>query len=166
MEEYLAFIEEIGRTINGEFTYRFYFTYDTEIVWGEYFNVCPCSIIPNLFPDINSLSHKVDISFSQQLNIVVNNMCFSMQDCIDGIIPLAFVDIYENDFLKYNNKPLFFPFGENKNIIINKCNSVNAIIGDFEIVATEKDNIIDAIIDNIDNDDEIIDNEDIDGFDF
>ena len=55
MEEYLAFIEEIGRTINGEYSYCFYFTYDTEIVWGEYFNVTPSAIIPDLQPDINAL---------------------------------------------------------------------------------------------------------------
>ena len=93
MEEYLAFVDEIGRTIDGYYTYKFDFTYDKEIVWGDFFNICPCSIVPNLIPDINTLSHTINIDLPSQLELAKNNMCFSMQDCIDGIIPLIFSEI-------------------------------------------------------------------------
>lgn len=161
MEEYLAFIDEIGRSIDGNYTYCFYFTYDKEIVWGEYFNICPTSIIPNLTPDNNTLSHKININFPQKLNLAKNNTCFSMQDCIDGILPLAFVDIYDNDKpLLYKNKPLFFPFGEDKNIIIEKCNTLNLLVGEIEEILNNNDEEIDNIINNINNSDDFDDDYD------
>ena len=39
MEEFLAFADAIGRTLDGKHRYRLDFTVDTETVWGEFFNV-------------------------------------------------------------------------------------------------------------------------------
>ena len=164
MEEYLAFIDEIGRSIDGNYTYCFYFTYDKEIVWGDYFNICPCSIVPNIFPDIKTLSHKVNIDFPERLQLAKYNMCFSMQDCIDGIIPMAFVDLYGEKVIFYKENPLFFPFGEDKNIVLEKCNLINVKIGEIEEVIIDDDKNIDSIIDNINNNED--DYNDDDDFDF
>ena len=165
MEEYSAFINEIGRSIDGKYTYCFYFTYDPEIVWGDYYNICPCSIVPNIMPDEKTLSHKVNVDLEEQLILAKNNMCFSMQDCIDGIIPLGFVDIYSDNVILYKEKPLYFPFGENKNELIEKLNSVNAIIGEIEdIIIDNGDKNIDSIIDNINNNEDYDD--DFDDIDF
>ena len=35
MDEYLAFVDEIGRTTDGKFIYRLDFTVDTDSVWGD-----------------------------------------------------------------------------------------------------------------------------------
>jgi hypothetical protein len=161
MEEYLAFIEEIGRTINGEYSYCFYFTYDTEIVWGEYFNVCPCSIIPNLMPDLNALSTKTIVSFPQKIMLAKNNMCFSMQDCIDGIIPLIFSEIDENT-IEYNNAPFFLRFGENFEDVENKIRSIGLEFIELHNIEKGDSSAIDALIDSIDND---LDSDDDDDFD-
>ena len=158
MDEYLAFISEIGRSINGKYTYCFYLTYDAEVIWGEYYNICPCSIVPNIMPDEKTLSHKFNVDLEEKLLLAKNNTCFSMQDCIDGIIPLGFVDIYSDNLMVYNEKPLYFPFGENKKNVFEKLNSVNAIISEIEdVVVNNGEENIDSIIDNINNDDDFDD---------
>lgn len=100
MSEFLAFVDEIGRGLDGGFLYRLDFTEDTEVVWGDFFNVVPAIIIPNLQPDINSLSSQAKISSPVRFNVASKNPCFSMQDCIDGIISLCFTDIDEEKQLK------------------------------------------------------------------
>ena len=111
MDEFLGFVDEIGRTTDGKYIYRFDFTTDTETIWGEYFNVTPTAIIPDLQVDINALSKQAKVIFPREMVIAKKNYCFSMQDCIDGIIPLIFSEISE-DGLEYNEAPLFFRFGE------------------------------------------------------
>ena len=61
MKEYLGFVDEIGRTTEGGYLYRFDFTYDPESLWGEFFNIPPACIIPNLEADINCLSHSAKV---------------------------------------------------------------------------------------------------------
>ena len=63
MEEFLGFVDEIGRTVDGKHIYRFDFTLDTETIWGEYFNVTPSAIIPDLQPDKNALSKQAKAIF-------------------------------------------------------------------------------------------------------
>ena len=111
MEEYLAFVDYIGRTIDGQYIYRFDFTVDPDSVWGEFFNVTPAGIVPDMQPDINSLSKTCKVNFPVEMQIAKKNYCFSMQDCIDGIIPVIFSEISE-DAVVYNDAPLFFKFGE------------------------------------------------------
>ena len=35
-EEYLGFVDEIGRTTDGKYLYRFDFTYDPDSLWGAF----------------------------------------------------------------------------------------------------------------------------------
>ena len=152
MKEYLAFVDEIGRTIDGYYTYKFDFTYDKEIVWGDFFNICPCSIVPNLIPDINTLSHTINIDLPSQLELAKNNMCFSMQDCIDGIIPMAFTDINDPDHvIFFEKKPLIFNFGDNMEELLEKCKKMGFRLSELMEVIKNNDGTLDNIIDNINN---------------
>ena len=110
MNDFLGFVDEIGRTTDGKYIYRFDFTTDTETIWGEYFNVTPTAIIPDLQVDINALSRQAKVVFPREMVIAKKNFCFSMQDCIDGIIPLIFSEIDE-ETLMYLDKPFFIHFG-------------------------------------------------------
>ena len=149
MEEYLAFVDYIGRTIDGQYIYRFDFTVDADSVWGEYFNVTPAGIVPDLQPDINSLSKSCKVNFPIEMQLAKKNYCFSMQDCIDGIIPLIFSEISE-DGLEYNDGPLFFKFGENFETIRKTLQSINIELYDIEDVKKGDESAIDDLIDNID----------------
>lgn len=150
MEEYLAFVDFIGRTIDGNFIYRFDFTFDPDTVWGEYFNITPAAIIPDLQPDKNSLSSTCKVIFPIEMEIAKKNYCFSMQDCIDRIIPLIFSEISEKT-IEYNDGPLFLMFGERIENIKNILESINIKLFDFETVEKGDESTIDDLIDSIDN---------------
>ena len=164
MNEFLGFVDLIGRTIDGKYIYRFDFTTDIDVLWGEYFNVTPSAIIPDLQPDKNTLSRSGKIIFPREMVIAKKNYCFSMQDCIDGIIPLIFSEIDE-ETLELDEKPFFIRFGESFNDVKEKLNKVN--LDFFEIYEIEKgdNSAIDALIDNLDVVEENDDN-DIDNLDF
>lgn len=150
MEDFLGFVDLIGRTIDGKYIYRFDFTTDIDVLWGEYFNVTPSGIIPDLQPDKNALSRSGKIIFPREMIIAKKNYCFSMQDCIDGIIPLIFSEIDEKT-LKLDEKPFFIKFGESFNEVKEKLNKVN--LDFFELYEIEKgdNSAIDALINDLES---------------
>lgn len=142
MQEYLAFIDEIGRTIDGNYLYRFDFTKEPDTVWGEYFNVTPSIIIPNLQPDNATLSKTGRVELPIHILLAKKSGCFSMQDCFDNIIPLGFTAIDdEND--------LIFRFGDTYESVIEKLHEYNTDLVDIEEIETDGDEIIDNLIENI-----------------
>jgi len=150
MDEYLAFIDFIGRTVCGEYIYRFDFTTDTDTVWGEYFNVVPSAIIPNLQPDMNCISKNFKITLPKELVLAKNSYCFSMQDCMDGINPLCFSEINEN-LIAIDESPLFFRFGENYDKIIEKLSKINVYPYDIINVTHGDYTAIDDLLNDFDN---------------
>ena len=165
MEDFLGFVDLIGRTIDGKYIYRFDFTTDTDVLWGEYFNVTPSGIIPDLQPDKNALSRSGKIIFPREMVIAKKNYCFSMQDCIDGIIPLIFSEIDE-ETLELDEKPFFIRFGESFNEVKEKLNKVN--LDFFELYEIEKgdDSAIDALINDLETENEEDDYNNEDDLDF
>jgi hypothetical protein len=153
MEDFLCFVDLIGQTIDGKYIYRFDFTIDTDVVWGEYFNVTPSAIIPDLQPDKNSLSHSGKVIFPHEMIIAKRNYCFSMQDCIDGIVPLIFSEIDE-DAIELNDGPFFLRFGEPINEVLEKLKKVGLELYDFVEIEKGDSNAIDALIDNLEIDEE------------
>ena len=165
MEDFLGFVDLIGRTIDGKYIYRFDFTTDTDVLWGEYFNVTPSGIIPDLQPDKNALSRSGKIIFPREMVIAKKNYCFSMQDCIDGIIPLIFSEIDE-ETLELDEKPFFIRFGESFNEVKEKLDKVN--LDFFELYEIEKgdDSAIDALINDLEAENEEDDYNDEDDLNF
>lgn len=161
MEDFLGFVDLIGRTIDGRYIYRFDFTTDIDVLWGEYFNVTPSGIIPDLQPDKNALSRSGKIIFPREMVIAKKNYCFSMQDCIDGIIPLIFSEIDE-ETLELDEKPFFIKFGESFNDVQEKLEKVGLEF--FELYEIEKgdDSAIDALINDLDSDDENNEDDELD----
>lgn len=159
MEEYLAFVDYIGRTIDGQYIYRFDFTVDADSVWGDFFNVTPAGIVPDMQPDKNSLSKTCKVNFPKEMQIAKKNYCFSMQDCIDGIIPVVFSEISE-DAVVYNDAPLFFKFGEEYETVKNVLTSLGIEMYDMELVEKGDESAIDKLIDNMDLINDIANDED------
>lgn len=149
MEEYLAFVDYIGKTIDGKYIYRFDFTVDTDTVWGDFFNVTPSGIVPDLHPDINTLTKTCKVNFKKEMQLAKKNYCFSMQDCIDGIIPLIFSEISEN-LIEYNDSPLFFRFGEPFENVKKILDSIGIEMYDIEEIKKGDESAIDDLINNID----------------
>ena len=157
MEEYLAFVDFIGMGIDGEYIYRFDFTYDTDSVWGDFFNIAPSALIPDLQPDKNSLSRTAKAKLPLEMQLAKKNSCFSMQDCIDGIIPMMFSEIDEN-MIEYEDRPLFFRFGDTYSKVEKTLKDLGIEFFDIEDVEKGDESAIDALIDNID----LINNNDTD----
>jgi hypothetical protein len=162
MDEFLGFIDLVGLTIDGRPIYRFDFTYDTETIWGDYFNITPSAIIPDLQPDKNAISKQAKAIFPREMVIAKKNYCFSMQDCIDGIIPLIFSEI-DDETLEYDNKPFFLRFGENLETVVEKLKLVNIEFYEIEEMKNGDESAIDALIENMD--DSLIEDEDDDDYD-
>ena len=150
MTEYLAFVDEVGRTIDGKYIYRFDFTVDAETVWGEFFNVAPSAIVPNIQPDKNTLSKTGLAVFPRQMVIAKKNYCFSMQDCIDGIISMFFCEIDDN-MLEYNGAPFHLDFGEDMESVLEKFKAIGVELYDLKEVERGDESAIDNLLDSMDN---------------
>lgn len=153
MIEYLGFVDEIGRTTDGKYVYRFDFTVDKDTIWGEYFNITPSAIIPDLQADINSLTKQAKVIFPREMVIAKKNFCFSMQDCIDGIIPLIFCEIDEETII-IDEKPFFIQFGETYENVEKILEKAGLSFFDVEIVEKGDDSMIDELINSLEDDDE------------
>jgi len=152
-DEYLGFVAEIGRTTDREYMYRFDYTYDPDSLWGEFFNIPPACIVPELAPDPNCLSHTMKVISPVKLMTAKENACFSMQDCIDGIIPLCFTFLDE-DAMQYKGKPLKFRFGETLEVVEDKITECGLINLGLEEIKRGDEGLVDDLINNLNNNDD------------
>lgn len=131
-ELFLVYVNPIGQDSKGLYQYEFFFSETPEIVWGNDWNVaCPSAcgaILPeeSTYSTIKLLKTKMNLFCAQQ------NSCFSMQDCIDGLICLCAEDIsnyevypepyrlvlhfgesYDNVMIRFNELELNFEGEEN-----------------------------------------------------
>lgn len=151
--ETLAFVDEIGMTLEGEYIYRFDFTEDSDVVWGDFFNVVPSALIPKLEVDRNCITKTEKVVIPKKMLLAKKSYCFSMQDCIDGILPLIYTEI-DGDALMSNEKPFFLRFGETIDDVEKKLSEFNLKIVDVEEVEHGDNSAIGKLIDAMNNDEE------------
>ena len=144
-EEYLAFIDLVGKRIDGKYIYRFDFTKSTDIVWGEQWEATPAGIVPTITPLDNCLSLSGQVICSHRYQLAKENTCFSMQDCIDGIIPLLFDDPYDDEFMML---PFGIPMSEVEEIL----GEHGLVIENLKDLNEDKDNeVIDDLIEKLED---------------
>lgn len=116
---FLVYINPIGKGSDNLFQYEFFFSENPETVWGEDWNVACPSACGNLLPDSTTYSHIEILKTEIPLFCIQQNSCFSLQDCIDGLVCLGAEDISE-----YQNYPepirLVFHFEEKYDSVIEK----------------------------------------------
>jgi len=143
VDQYLAFVSRAGETIDGKFIYTFFFSQDPDIVWGEDWNMIP-SIIPNLMPSMDTISLICDVVTERDFLLARENSCFTMQDCIDGIIALLFTRPREEELILH--------FGEEMDIVVDKLKQVGIELSNIRNTTEEKEaEIIDNVINALDN---------------
>ena len=108
---YLIYVEKVGKNVYDMFEYDFIFSETPDVVWADdWAEQCP-SACDNLRPDNSMISEIKRLATIIPLKTASENSCFSMQDCVDGILSLAWEDISE-----YEEYPdpirLNFSFGE------------------------------------------------------
>lgn len=131
---YLIYINPIGKGSDGLFQYEFFFSENPETVWGEDWNVACPSACGNLLPDSTTYSHIEILKTEIPLFCIQQNSCFSLQDCIDGLVCLGAEDISD-----YENYPepirLVFQFEEKYESVIDKLEQREQ---QFEILNTNE----------------------------
>jgi hypothetical protein len=154
MDEFLAFVKKIGNTLDGQNIYEFMFTTLPDVVWGENFNIIPAGIIPNLIPEKNCLSRKGRVITDIDFKLACESTCFSMMDCIDGVISVCFTEAgIDNEFK--------FDFGETFESVVNTLKKYNLEIVEIEEIKIDDSGIIDDVIKRLENED-TNDSDDID----
>lgn len=113
-EEYIIYIDFIGETSDEKFEYDFFFSETPETAWGEDWNIqCPSACSHNaLIPDTTSYTNVERHILDEPLTLVQENSCFSILDCMDGIIKLAWKE--------KGDKIISIRYGENKNSVYEK----------------------------------------------
>ena len=119
MNKYLIYINPIGKNSNDLFEYEFFFSETPDIVWGEdWDNTCPAAC-ENTLPDPETYSEVKILKTNIPLSCMQNNVCFSLSNCIDGIVCLGYENISE--YIEYPEPiRLVFQFAENYDSIIEK----------------------------------------------
>lgn len=154
MNEFLAFVKKIGNTLDGQNIYEFMFTTVPDVVWGENFNIIPAGIIPNLIPEKNCLSRKGRVITDIDFKLACESTCFSMMDCIDGVISVCFTEAgIDNEFK--------FDFGETFESVVDTLKKYNLEIVEIEEIKIDDSGIIDDVIKRLENED-TNDSDDID----
>jgi hypothetical protein len=114
----LCFIKYIGLDLNGLHQYEFLFSDKIDEVWGENFEVMPAGLCNDLTPNQEDYCAVKNISLDVKINLIQDSCCFSMQDCMDGIISLGYA--YQNDKLI-----LDFKYGDTLNDVEKKLANIN-----------------------------------------
>lgn len=88
----LVYINPFGFNADGDYVYEFFFSENSDIVWGDdWAEQCP-SICENVIPNEDNIDKVAVFISEKKLHCAQNQSCFSMQDCIDGCISIAYFD--------------------------------------------------------------------------
>lgn len=108
---YLGFIRLIGEENDGNYRYEFIFTDNPDEFFGENFEYKPAGLVNDLLPSEEYITEVRIVKTKLKLDLIQNNMCFSMQDCFDNIVAVAWQNI--DDMEEYpEDGRLYFMFGE------------------------------------------------------
>lgn len=96
-DEYLCWVNLIGETAEGLYTYEFLFSSNPDEVFGDDFENKPMGLCHDLKPYEESYNVVKTLKTNLQLDLVQNNCCFGFTDCVDGIIAICWenIDGYE-----------------------------------------------------------------------
>ena len=117
---YLCFVRLIGEENDGYYRYEFIFTDNVEEVFGDDFNQKPACLVNELMVNDEYITEIHIVKTKIKLDLIQENCCFSMSDCYDGIIALAWENVDDYDEYPDERGRLFFMFGETLNKVENK----------------------------------------------
>ena len=108
---FLLFVRLIGEEADGYYRYEFIFTDNPDEAWGEDWEHKPAGLVNDLIPSDEYITEVHIVKTKIKFDLIQNNMCFGMQDAMDGIVSIAYenMDSYES---YPDDGRLFFMFGE------------------------------------------------------
>lgn len=117
---FLLFVRLIGEENDGYYRYEFMFTDNPDEAWGENFEYKPSGLVNTLIPSDEYITEIHIVKTKIKFDLIQNNMCFSMQDCMDGCVALAIENMDEYEYYPDDRGRLFFMFGESFEKVENK----------------------------------------------
>ena len=127
---YLCFIRLVGKENDGYYNYEFIFTDNINEVWGEDFNQKPACLVNNLMVSEEYVTEVHNVKTKIKFDLIQDNCCFSVSDCYDGIIALAWEDISQYDEYPEDGR-LFFKFGEDIEEVDSKLAMKNILMSNY-----------------------------------
>ena len=92
-ELYLCFARNVGDDVNGNHMYEFFFTNNPDEFFGEDFEYTPACLVNELVPFERAYQKIMLVETNIKFKLAQESCCYSMQDCFDGIHPVAFEDL-------------------------------------------------------------------------
>lgn len=126
-ELYLCFIRLIGEENDGYYRYEFIFTNDVDNVFGEDFDQKPACLVNNLMVDDEYITEIHIVKMKIKLDLIQDNCCFSISDCYDGIISIAWQSLEGLEEYPQDGR-IFFKFGETIEEVENKLAIKNIVM--------------------------------------
>lgn len=92
----LIYVNIVGKNADDEYVYEFYFSEEPEMCWNVDWDIKPASICNLSVPQKMNYDVIKTLKTDIILSVAQKNSCFSMQDCKDGIVPVAWenIDLY------------------------------------------------------------------------
>lgn len=131
-EVYLCFVRLIGKENDGYYQYEFIFTDNIDEVWGEDFNQKPACLVNNLMISEEYITEVHTVKTKIKFDLIQDNCCFSVSDCYDGIIALAWEDISQYEEYPEDGR-LFFKFGESIDDVDDKLAKKHIIMSSYNL---------------------------------
>lgn len=116
MDKLLIYINCVGPSYDGKYSYEFMFTDDIEGVDGENWDTYPASGLPE--PPLEYTNSVRVIKTDLKLTLIQNSDTFSLWDAVDDVIALAWEET--KDYDEYPDVRISFKFGETIESIENK----------------------------------------------
>ena len=110
-EAFLLFVRLIGEENDGYYRYEFIFTDNPDEAWGEDWEHKPAGLVNDLMPSEEYIYEIHIVKTKIKFDLIQNNMCFGMQDAMDGIVAIAYENMDSYETYPEDGR-LFFMFGE------------------------------------------------------
>ena len=110
LAKFLCFIKYIGIESDGFHSYEFFFTHALDIFWGDDFSEKPACFCEELIPYSDTYDDVIKIKLNFKLDLIQNSTAFSIQDCIDHCVALAYENIDDKEYPEDGR--IVFQFGE------------------------------------------------------
>lgn len=117
----LVFVHKKGVDIDGIQTYQFLFS-SSDDVDGEEWGTFPAHGKPEA-PSEDVIDLIIEFSFDILLDLALNSSIYTMYDCVDGVVALAYENIL--GYEKYPDPRLVFMYGESHPAVMKKLSLYN-----------------------------------------
>ena len=91
----VIYVLYVGKNTDNDYIYHLLISTDTENTWAEGWENKPACVMRDLTPEDDMYEYVAEIKTNIKLDLAQNCCCTSMQDCRDGIIPLAYENLDE-----------------------------------------------------------------------